>query len=105
MDLALSAARLVHQGASTQLWGLACPFYCSAPGVRGLLAALLLGFILGVAFGAWLIYTYVRPGRGLSGDLGGEPAAPAEVLLARRRARLGSYVYDFFGNRGALLEA
>ena len=26
MDIALSAARLIHQGASTQLWGLACPF-------------------------------------------------------------------------------
>ena len=94
MDIALSAARLIHQGASTQLWGLACPFYCSAPGFGGLLAALLLGFILGVTLGAWLVYSYLRPSGPAPADQGREGSAPAEVLLARRRARLGSYLHE-----------
>ena len=52
----LEILRLGHQGLVSNLWGLACPFYCTSPSAGSFVAFLLSGYILGCISGA--VFTY-----------------------------------------------
>ena len=91
-----SAAGLVVQGLRSNLFGLACPFYCASPGIGALLACFLSGLLCGFGLGAWLIFrfdlfpvvssTSAPPG---SSHLSG-PSRPEGVA----RSALRKYLYE-----------
>ena len=87
------ALTLAHQGLQTNLWGLACPFYCTSPGVGALLACFLLGLIIGAIGGFFLALRIF----GITADPERVPAgaaAPSFVPELRRRARLQAYLHE-----------
>ena len=54
--LELSYAGLIVQGLRSNLFGPACPFYCSSPGFGALLACFLLGLVCGGVFSTWYVF-------------------------------------------------
>ena len=85
------AFRIWHSGVTTNFWGLGCPFYCTSPALGSYIAFLLLGFIGGTAFGAWIAFTFLA---GSYSQQAAEPAAVAPSALIRRRTRLQGYAYE-----------
>ena len=85
--------RLAQSAAASNFWGLGCPFYCTEFSAGSILAAALLGGIVGFGLGFWsaiALYTWVT-----GGDL---PAARTEERgseepLGRGRLRLRGYVH------------
>ena len=88
---ALELLRIGHQGLVSNLWGLACPFYCTSPSAGSFVAFLLSGFILGCICGAVFTYWVLA---------GGIPAFPRPAAQApeqeppRRRSRLAGYLHE-----------
>ena len=91
MDALLGALRLAQEGARSNLWGLGCPFYCQSSSAGALLAAGLLGLILGVFLGAIATVKIFSLFQRLP-----EPTPPAAEPLRpqglHRRARLVRYL-------------
>ena len=53
-----SVAGLFVQGLRSNLFGLACPFYCSSPSLGLLLACFLVGLVSGFGLCAWLVFRF-----------------------------------------------
>jgi hypothetical protein len=53
-----SALGFVVHGLKSNLFGLGCPFYCTAPSLGSYLAFFLLGLVLGFAACAWLLVRF-----------------------------------------------
>ena len=49
---------LFVQGLRSNLWGLACPFYCTGPSIGLALSCYLLGFLSGVFLCAWIVLRF-----------------------------------------------
>ena len=90
----LEGLRIAHSGASRNLWGLGCLFYCTSPSLGTILAFALLGLITGFALGLWVAYLlYSWASRPASLDIwNARPQAEEAGPIARRR-RLQGYVH------------
>ena len=60
MDLG-SLLRVIHSGLTSNLWGLACPFYCGPSGIPSLVLAFLFGFLCALCCVAVLLFTFCWP--------------------------------------------
>ena len=89
----LELLRVVQIGASTNLWGLACPFYCTQPSLGIVFAVGLFGTILGFAFGIWTAFTFLTgSSRGWGFGSQGEQTSD-QVPEDRGQRRLRGYLY------------
>ena len=52
----LEGLGFLHSGATSNLWGLGCPLYCTQPTVGFPLASFLTGIISGFGLGIWIAY-------------------------------------------------
>ena len=85
---------LVVQGLRSNLWGLACPYYCPGPSISLAVACFLCGLLSGVALCAWFL---------LRSDLfpfaASTPASPGQSPPAsassRPRAALLGYLHGY----------
>ena len=50
-----SAVEFVVGGLKSNLFGLACPFYCTPPSLGSLLSSFLIGLLCGVGLCAWVL--------------------------------------------------
>ena len=94
----LEALRIVHWGASSNLWGLGCPFYCTEFSFGSILAAALTGIILGFGLGAWSAFALVGWSSGGAGAEARAREPYPEVPLGGGRLRLRGYLH---GRQGA----
>ena len=92
LEAGLRALTVIHQGATSNLWGLACPFYCTSPGVGALLACFLAGLILGSLGGAAALY-YLLVRFPSPPDCSEAPGPRGEAQRPRGRPRLQAYVH------------
>ena len=58
---ASSVLGVLVQGLRSNLWGLACPFYCTGPSVSLALSFFLLGFLCGCGLCAWFLLRWHCP--------------------------------------------
>ena len=76
------------QAARTNFYGLACPFYCSQPGLGALLSSFLAGLGLGFALAAylaWSLFCFWHLSRGSvpGSSEGSSPSDQRGLRLAR----------------------
>lgn len=87
MEAGLSLLSVVAQGAKSNLWGLACPFYCGSFPASSFICCVLVGWILGLgtAFLAWTYLCYLP-----------QPSEPPsqEILRPAADPRIISYLHE-----------
>ena len=78
MDLGLKVISFLSGAARSNLYGLACPFYCTQPSIALVLLAFVIGTILGAGLTALILW-----------NLTFAPAPPSPRVLTRRSALAG----------------
>ena len=86
----LEGLRFLRSGATSNLWGLGCPLYCTQPTVGFLLASFLTGIISGFGLGIWIAYLVLTRVYNLEPQLRTEHEAP-RAPNQRGRLRLEGY--------------
>ena len=82
------------QGLRTNLYGLACPFYCTGPSIGLILSAFLCGFLLSAGLFAWLLFRFdLFPACTSNCHLNHPPTSPSSVPVGRARAALAGYLH------------
>ena len=90
-----SALGFVVQGKSN-LFGLGCPFYCTAPSLGTYLAFFLLGLVLGFASCAWLVVRFDLFPNCASTPVAcpGAPSSTHQPPSGRARSALLGYLHE-----------
>ena len=89
----LQAFQFLREGALTNLWGVGCPFYCTAPSLGTLVSFLLLGLIFGAVIGAWACHIFYTSGL-VPAEQVPVPSPELRLRMHQRRQRLGGYVHE-----------
>jgi len=89
-----SLVGILVQGLRTNLFGLACPFYCQGPSLGLAISSFLLGFLLALALVAWILIRFdfvpITPSSYPSQSPSSANPAPP---LGRARAALQGYLH------------
>ena len=91
MHWALEALSFLQSGVNSNWFGLGCPQHCRGSDFGGLIAAFLLGFLLGVVVVAWVLLKCLYPTRVVEqpqGPVFSSWAAPPAAPSSRLRSRL-----------------
>ena len=90
-----SPLAFVVQGLRKNLFGLGCPFYCTSPSWGALLAAFLLGLVLGVGFCAWILYRFdLVPVVASAPSQSPSVRLSSSSLVGRARSALLGYLHE-----------
>ena len=91
-EVALEGLRFLHQGLSSNWWGLGCPVHCRGTDLGSLVSAFLLGFLLASACGLYLAFRLAPPSEVVARPASSEAGHP------QVRRRLQGHVHGRAGD-------